>query len=148
MKVQPPKFIELAGEINSQMPKFVVNKVSNALNDVKKSVNGSTILVLGVSYKRDIDDTRESPALDIISLLKQKGAKVFYHDPYVNILHENGITMKSKPLTPKSLGDADCVIIATDHSEFDYKFVTKHSKIIVDTRNATNGIKSKKITRL
>ncbi|MFC1855187.1 nucleotide sugar dehydrogenase [Thermodesulfobacteriota bacterium] len=142
------KFIELAGEINSSMPKFVVNKVTNALNKAKKSVNSSKILILGVSYKKDIDDIRESPALDIIYLLKNLGAKVSFNDPYVGSLDNESLNLKSLKLTEKCLKSKDCVVIATDHSDYDYKFIVKNSTIVVDARNATKNINSKNIVRL
>jgi len=142
------KFIELAGEINSSMPHFVIGKVVGALNDMKKSVSGSKILVLGVSYKRDIEDMRESPALDIINLLKGQGANVTYHDPFVPRLNDNLLKLKSVSLTEKVLKSSDCTIIATDHTNFDYKFIVQNSKTIIDTRNATKGIKSKKVIKL
>ncbi len=142
------KFIELAGEINSSMPNFVVTKVSDALNRVKKSINGSKILILGVSYKRDIEDVRESPALDIINILMEKGAKISYHDPFVPVVKKNAISLKSVSLTEKRLKDADCVVIVTDHTEFDIKKIVVESKIIIDTRNATSHISSKKIVKL
>lgn len=142
------KFIELAGEINSSMPGFVVNKVVDALNSAKKSVSGSRILLIGVAYKKNISDVREAPALDIINVLKQKGAAVSYHDPYVQTLQENEFTLKSIKLSEKVLKSADCVVIVTDHECFDYKFITKNSKIVIDTRNATKDISNKKIIKL
>ncbi len=142
------KFIELAGEINSSMPNFVVTKVADALNRVKKSINGSKLLILGVSYKRDIEDVRESPALDIINILIEKGAKVSYHDPFVPVVKKNAISLKSVSLTEKRLKDADCVVIVTDHTEFDIKRIVVESKIIIDTRNATSHISSRKIVKL
>ena len=142
------RFIELAGEINGAMPDFVVSRISDALNGVKKSIKGSKILILGVSYKKDVEDVRESPALDVISILKNKGALVSYHDPYVPALEENELNLKSVKLTEKNLQSADCVVIATDHTAFDYKFIVKNSKIIIDTRNATKNISSKKIVKL
>jgi UDP-N-acetyl-D-glucosamine dehydrogenase len=142
------RFIELAGEINSSMPDFVVNKVVNALNDVKKSVSGSKILILGASYKKDIEDVREAPALDIINILKQKGADLSYHDPYVPVLNENETVLKSIKLSEKNLKAFDCVVIVTDHSNFDYKFIVDNSKIIIDTRNAAKDIVSKKVIKL
>ena len=144
------RFIELAGEINSAMPTFVVEKISSALNSVRKSVNGSSVLVLGVAYKRDIDDVRESPALDIIRLLDAQGASVEYHDPYVETLREEGDghgvrpgsdtgprLRYNSPLTPESLAAADVVVIVTDHQSVDYQSVVDHASLVVDTRNAT-----------
>ena len=122
------------------MPLYVVSKVSDALNEKKKSINGSSILLLGVTYKRNINDLRESPALDIIKLLKNKGAEISFHDPYVASIHEaDGV--KKVELNEQVLHMADCVVVVTDHSNFDYPWIVKHSKLIVDTRNATKGIK-------
>jgi UDP-N-acetyl-D-glucosamine dehydrogenase len=141
------RFIELAGYINGQMPHFVVDKIQHALNDHRKPLNGSRIHVLGVAYKRDIDDVRESPALDIIHLLMRRGASVTYSDPYVPCLR-----IEEKELFAKDpdgiLGEADCVVIVTDHSAVDYAAVLDKSLLIVDTRNALKGSSSKKIVRL
>jgi UDP-N-acetyl-D-glucosamine dehydrogenase len=132
------RFIELASEINTSMPLYVIDKVNDALNDDSKSVRGSKIVVLGVAYKRDIDDVRESPALDIISLLEKRGAHVSYHDPYVaQIRLEDEAVMKSAPYSDALLENADCVVIVTDHSSFDWQHVLEHSQLIVDTRHAT-----------
>jgi UDP-N-acetyl-D-glucosamine dehydrogenase len=144
------RFIELAGEINTAMPYQVVSHVIEALNARGKGVKGSHILVLGISYKKDIDDVRESPSLKLITLLREKGAKVDYHDPYVprtKKTREYDLKMASVPLTPKNLGRYDCALIATDHTAFDYRFIVKHSSLVVDTRNATGRIKSKKIVK-
>lgn len=134
------RMIELAGEVNSEMPHYVVDKVQDALNRHRKPVNGSRILVLGVAYKRDIDDVRESPALDVMRLLEDKGALVLYHDPYVDYVRENGEKRSSVPLTTAELAVADCVVIITDHQTIDYEMVVAHSVLVVDTRNATRGI--------
>ena len=131
------RFIDLASEINSEMPAVVVRKVAQALNDEKKAVNGSRILVLGVAYKRDVDDMRESPALDIIRLLESQGAKVFYHDPYVPGFREDGHEYKSVALTDKEISATDAVVIVTDHSSVDYQRVVDLAAVVVDTRNAT-----------
>jgi UDP-N-acetyl-D-glucosamine dehydrogenase len=131
------RFIDLASEINSEMPAVVVRKVAQALNEEKKAVNGSRILVLGVAYKRDIDDMRESPALDVIRLLENQGAKVAYHDPHVSQFREDGHEHKSVELTDKAISDADAVVIITDHSTVDYQRVVRLAGVIVDTRNAT-----------
>ncbi|NJD20374.1 MAG: nucleotide sugar dehydrogenase [Gemmatimonadetes bacterium] len=131
------RFIELASEINAEMPYFVVGKVREALNRAKKSVNGSRILILGVAYKKDIDDIRESPALDVIRLLEADGAHVDYHDPYIPLLKEDGTEMSSVALTDAALSGADAVLIITDHSSVDYGRVVRLSKILVDARNAT-----------
>ncbi len=140
------RFIELAGYINGQMPHFVVDKVQNALNEHSKPLKGSKVHVMGVAYKRDIDDVRESPALDIIHLLGKRGAKVSYSDPYVPKLHSDGIEMKAVPETKASA--ADCVVIVTDHKSFNYGGLAKSAKLIVDTRNALKGVTSEKIFRL
>ncbi len=142
-----PRFIELAGQINGSMPHVVVAKIGDALNQQQKSINGSTILALGVAYKRDIDDIRESPSLDVMLLLHQKGAKVRYSDPYVPVLNAqhwhraDGIKedLKSEALTAAAIAAADCVVILTDHRVVDYAMVRHAAKAIVDTRNAIGG---------
>ena len=131
------RFIDLASEINAEMPIFVVNKVREALNASRKSVNGSTVVMLGVAYKPDVDDVRESPALDIIRLLQADGARVLYSDPYVPQVKENGNYLESVTLTPELLDSADATVIVTDHSAFDYEAVVKYSRALVDARNAT-----------
>jgi UDP-N-acetyl-D-glucosamine dehydrogenase len=130
------RLIELAGEINSEMPLFVVRKVQDALNRAGRAVNGSRVLVLGVAYKKDIDDVRESPALDILRLLAERGAAVAYHDPHVPRVRVNGGFTDSIPLTAAALAAADCVVIATDHSTVDYDAVAANARLVVDTRNA------------
>ena len=142
------RMIELAGEINSEMPLFVLDKVQDALNDVRKSLKGSVVLVLGVAYKRDIDDVRESPALDIMRLLSSKGATVKYHDPYVPEFREDGHSERSVPLTTDELAAADCVVIATDHQCIDYEHVARHAQLIVDTRNAMRDVTGGRIVGL
>jgi UDP-N-acetyl-D-glucosamine dehydrogenase len=140
------RFIELAGYINGQMPHFVVNKIQNALNDVAKPLKGSKVHIYGVSYKRDIDDVRESPAFDIFHLLQKRGAAISYSDPHVSevrledgsLLHEDAAAMQT----------ADCVVIVTDHSTFDYKSLLAEASLIVDTRNALKNFRSDKIVRL
>ena len=139
------RFIELAGYINGQMPLFIVDKVQNALNDRSKPVKGSHIHVLGVAYKRDIDDVRESPALDIIQLLDRLGAKLTYSDPYVPHIRFDGLELCSDDA---ALAKADCVVIVTDHSGFDYRGLVDKAPLIVDTRNALKGLVSNKIVRL
>lgn len=129
------RFIDLAGEVNTEMPMFWVRKVADALNGVSRSVRGSTILILGVAYKRDIDDLRESPALDIIKLLEQQGAHVEFHDPHVASFLEDGKTVHSVPLTAERLRAADCVMVVTDHTATDYGFVKQHARLVVDTRH-------------
>ena len=131
------RFIDLASEINSEMPAIVVRKVAQALNDEKKAVNGSRILVLGVAYKKNIDDMRESPALDVIRLLESQGASVFYHDPFVPKFREDGHEHTSVALTDKEITGADAVVIVTDHSSVDYQRVVRLAGVVVDTRNAT-----------
>jgi UDP-N-acetyl-D-glucosamine dehydrogenase len=142
------RFIELAGEINTNMPYHVLASVSGALNTQKKSVNGARVLVLGVAYKKDIDDLRESPALTIIELLQKDGAEVSYHDPYFPVIgrgRKYNLQMKCAELTDISL--YDCVLIVTDHSDYDYRRIVREAQLVVDTRNATSGITSKKIVR-
>jgi UDP-N-acetyl-D-glucosamine dehydrogenase len=131
------RFIDLASEINSQMPAYVVEKVADALNDERKAVNGSRVLVIGVAYKRDIDDVRESPALDVIRLLEELGADVAYHDPYVPTFREDGIEHSSIDLSDAELKRCDAVVIVTDHSSVDYQRLVNRASLIVDTRNAT-----------
>lgn len=130
------RFIDLASEINSSMPDFVVEKAAHALNEDRKAVNGSRVLVLGIAYKRDIDDMRESPALDVMRLLEQRGATVRYHDPFVPTFREDGHEASSVPLTTDELAAADAVVIVTDHSTVDYQRVADHARLVVDTRNA------------
>jgi len=141
----PTRFIELAGEINTSMPEYVVQRTIDALNDRRKSLKGSRILVLGLAYKPDIDDVRESPSLELIELLRAKGAKVDYNDPYIPQTHkqrEYDLKMKSKTLTPKMLGSYDAVVIATNHSDYDYASIVKHAQLVVDTRNATAAVRT------
>ena len=142
------RFIELAGDVNSAMPYHVVSSVTSALNKQKKSLNGAKVLVLGVAYKKDIDDLRESPSLTIIELLKDQGAEVSYNDPYfpqVGHGRHYNLNMKNTPL--EKLGDYDCLLIVTDHSDYDFKKIVNEAKLVVDTRNATKGIESPKIVR-
>jgi UDP-N-acetyl-D-glucosamine dehydrogenase len=142
------KFIELAGEVNVAMPYHVVTATIGALNRQKKAINGSKILVLGVAYKKDIDDLRESPALTIIELLQKDGAAVSYNDPYFPFVgrgRKYDLQMKCAPLN--NLDQYDCVLIVTDHSDYDYKKIVNDSKLVVDSRNATREIKSDKIVR-
>lgn len=141
------RFIELAGYINGRMPEFVVEKVQHALNDATKPVRGSHIHILGVAYKRDIDDVRESPALDIILLLQRMGANVTFSDPHVASIRINDKALQSQEMVP-SLEAADCVVIVTDHTGIDYQTVVDRAKLIVDTRNALKGYRSEKIVRL
>jgi UDP-N-acetyl-D-glucosamine dehydrogenase len=141
------RFIELAGYINGQMPQFVVDKIQNALNDVGKPVRGSRIHIMGVAYKRDIDDLRESPALDVILLLQRLGAVVSYSDPHIPTVRLDGHgTLAASP--EGAAGTSDCVVIITDHTAFDYPALLHRSRLVVDTRNALKGIVSDKIVRL
>jgi UDP-N-acetyl-D-glucosamine dehydrogenase len=140
------RFIELAGHINGQMPHFVVEKIQNALNDHGKAVKGARIHIYGVSYKRNIDDVRESPALDVMLLLQRKGATVTYTDPHVPILQLGEETLRSQGEHVDA--DADCVAVITDHSAFDFPKLLEHARLIVDTRNAFRGTVSDKIVRL
>jgi UDP-N-acetyl-D-glucosamine dehydrogenase len=142
------RFIELAGEINSAMPNHVVESVGAALNRRSKPINGSRVLVLGVSYKKDIDDLRESPALTIIELLRAQGAAVSYHDPFFPVLDKGrryDLQLRCMPL--EDLGAYDCVLIVTDHSSYDYEKIVHQAQLVVDTRNATRGITSSKLVR-
>ncbi len=142
------RFIELAGEINGAMPYHSVEAVADALNQHKKSLNGAKVLVLGLSYKRDIDDLRESPSLTIIELLQNRGALVRYNDPYFPTVgrgRKYDLNMTCAPLD--DLGQYDCVVIVTDHSDYDYSRIVRDSKLVVDTRNATKGIDSPNIVR-
>ena len=137
------RFIELASEVNTSMPLYVVDKIVDGLNNYERSVRGSRVVVLGVAYKRDIDDVRESPALDVISLLREKGADVVFHDPFVpSIRLENNVTQKSEAYSTDLLKNADCVVIITDHTDFNWNEVAQCSKLIIDTRNVLNGIDS------
>jgi UDP-N-acetyl-D-glucosamine dehydrogenase len=141
------RFIELAGYINAQMPHFVVDKVQSALNDASKPLKGSHVHVLGVAYKRDIDDVRESPALDIILLLQRRGARITFSDPYVpKIELDNRELTSADPLGMAK--EADCVVVVTDHAKFDYLTILEMAKIIVDTRNVFKNVSSQKIVRL
>ena len=140
------RFIELAGYINGQMPQFVADKVQSALNDAGRPVKGSRIHVMGVAYKRDIDDVRESPALDLILLLDRRGAVVTYSDPHVPELKLDGLDLSASP--EETAAEADCVVIVTDHGAFNYPALVDRARLIVDTRNALKGFRSEKIVRL
>ncbi|MBE0537880.1 MAG: nucleotide sugar dehydrogenase [Phycisphaerae bacterium] len=138
------RFIELAGEINVQMPYYVIHQLLKALSDRKKPLNGSKVLVLGLAYKKDIDDLRESPSIVLIELLRKHGAKVDYNDPYIPQTHkqrEHDLKMKSKPISPAMLKKYDAVLIATDHSDYDYNMIVQNAKLVLDTRNATAKVK-------
>ncbi len=134
------RFIELATEINTAMPEYVTRLAMTALNEDSKAVKGSNILLLGLAYKRDIDDLRESPALDVMRLLQNLGANISYHDKHIPILHQEGDPCHSIDLTPVNISVQDIVIILTDHSSVDYREVCRHARLILDTRNATKGI--------
>ncbi len=142
------RFIDLAGEINTAMPYHVVDAVSNALNDRQKSVKGSRILVFGVAYKKDVDDLRESPALKILQLLRDRGAHVDYHDPYFARLHRmrhyDFSNMRSVPIDSKNLAAYDCVVITTDHSGYNYQEIVNEAQLVVDSRNATRWVREKR----
>jgi UDP-N-acetyl-D-glucosamine dehydrogenase len=130
------RFIDLASDINSEMPEYVVRKTARALNDDRKAVNGSRVLVLGVAYKKDVDDMRESPALEVIRLLEDRGAQVAYHDPWVPAFRENGREHRGVALTAGELAASDAVVIVTDHSNVDYQLVMDSTGLVVDARNA------------
>jgi UDP-N-acetyl-D-glucosamine dehydrogenase len=141
----PTRFIELAGEINTSMPKYVVHRVMEALNDAGKPVKGSKILILGVAYKKDVDDPRESPSFELMDLLRAGGAALSYNDPHVPKLpamrHHRVPDLASTELTAEFLAAQDCVLIATDHSAYDYDFIVRHARLVIDTRNATKNVK-------
>jgi len=141
------RFIELAGQINGSMPHFVVNKIQAALNDRMKSVKNSQVHLLGMAYKKDIADVRESPALDVLALLRKLGARLSYSDPHVPRVKLVGLELESQPVLP-SCREADCVVLLTDHSSFDYEAIVNHSSLIVDTRNAFRAWRMEKIVRL
>jgi UDP-N-acetyl-D-glucosamine dehydrogenase len=137
------RFIELAAEVNAEMPRYVVSRVAQALNRARRPVNGSRVLLLGVSYKPDVGDTRESPALDIISLLRADGADVIYHDPFVETLRLEGGDLSSEPLTAELLRSCDIVVVTADHKKVDYDLVLEHAAIVVDPRNGLRGRQGK-----
>ena len=141
----PTRFIQLSGEINTSIPYYVVERVIDALNKQKKSLNGAKILILGVAYKKDVDDMRESPALTIINILKDKGAEVIYNDPYIPKLtptRRYNFNMESVELSEELLSSIDAAIIVTDHSVYNYSWIVEHSPLIIDTRNATKDVKN------
>lgn len=141
---QSTRFIELAGEINTGMPHYVVTRLGDALNDLSKPIRGSRILMLGMAYKKDIDDPRESPGFELMELLLQKGAAVKYNDPHIPVLpsmrHYPGLKMESSPLSPELLRSQDAVLIVTDHTAYDWNMIVQHSPLVVDTRNACKGV--------
>jgi UDP-N-acetyl-D-glucosamine dehydrogenase len=144
------RFIELASEINSNMPRYAVSRVQDALNEVGKAIRGTKLLVLGAAYKPDIDDLRESPALDVIGLLEQKGGIVSYHDPFIPTVRHEGLNLHSVPDVMQAVREADCVVIITNHSQYDYPAILDAAKLVVDTRNALGklGRNHPKVTRL
>ncbi|MCZ2080400.1 MAG: nucleotide sugar dehydrogenase [Bryobacterales bacterium] len=141
------RFIELAGYINGQMPHFVIDRIQSALNEHAKPLKGSHVHIMGVAYKRDIDDVRESPALDIILLLEKRGARVTFSDPFVPALRDHGVEMEASD-PARAISEADCVVIVTDHAQFDYGSLVENARLIVDTRNALKKYRSDKIVRL
>lgn len=139
------RFIELAGEINTSMPHYVIERTQHALNEHSKSLKGAKVLALGIAYKKNIDDPRESPSAEIIELLRDRGAEVTYHDPHLPVfpsMRKHRINLKSVALTPTTLADADCVLILTDHDAVDYTAIAQHAKLVVDTRNAMARVPS------
>jgi UDP-N-acetyl-D-glucosamine dehydrogenase len=139
------RFIELAGEVNAHMPHYVINRLAEFLNDQRKPINGSRVALLGMAYKKDVDDPRESPSFELLKLLLQRGAVVTYNDPHVPVLpkmrhYPDLPALTSQELTPSYLGSQDCVLIATDHSAYDYNFIVEHSSFVLDTRNATKSV--------
>ncbi|MEO8497534.1 MAG: nucleotide sugar dehydrogenase, partial [Planctomycetota bacterium] len=140
----PTRFIELAGEINTSMPEYVIARVTEALNDASKPVRDSKIAILGVAYKKDVDDPRESPSFKLLELLQSRGAKLSYNDPHIPVLpsmrHFEVPDLASRELTSEFLASQDCVIIATDHSSYDWDFIVEHSPLVIDTRNATKHV--------
>ena len=142
------RFIELAVEINDHMPYRVVHLVTDALNDQGKPVRGSRILAVGVAYKKDVADARESPALKVIAILQKKGAVTSYHDPYLPTLAESGLTMQSVPLTEQVLTESDCVVILTNHAQLDYRLIARCSPLVVDTRNSLKGMRSDHLVKI
>jgi UDP-N-acetyl-D-glucosamine dehydrogenase len=142
------RFIELAGVVNGQMPHYTADKVAEALNRFRKAVNGAKVLVLGVAYKKNISDVRESPALDILQLLLKKGAQLSYCDPYVPEVREAGIRLTASPFNAATVRKADCVVIVTDHAAFDYRLVAREAKVVVDTRNAMKGMNGRNVIKI
>jgi UDP-N-acetyl-D-glucosamine dehydrogenase len=139
------RFIELAGEVNAHMPEYVVNRLAEFLNEQRKPINGSKIAILGVAYKKDVDDPRESPSFELLKLLLARGAVLTYNDPHVPELprmrhYPDLPALRSEGLTPAYLSAQDCVLIATDHSAYDFQFIVNNSALVVDTRNATKGV--------
>ena len=138
----PARFIELAGEINTAMPLFVVEKITDALNDRRKAVRDSRVCVLGIAYKRDVDDSRESPGVELLQSLREKGAEICYNDPHIPTLTDtrHGLRLQNQLLSEAFLASQDCVVIAADHSVYDWDWIVAHAPLVVDTRNATRGV--------
>jgi len=143
-----PRFIELAGVINGSMPEHVVRRISDILNRTRKSLKGSRVLVLGVTYKPNVSDVRESPALDVISLLREQGCQVSYHDPWASSIKVGAVNMKSKPLSGVAVNSADLVTILTAHSKVDYHWMLRNAKAVFDARNALAEVSSPKLFSL
>ena len=142
------RFIELADAINSQMPAYVVGKVADALNTKRQAINGSRILIIGAAYKPNVGDMRESPALDIMHLLAERGALLSYHDPYVADLTPAGFALQSTPLTAVAVQQADCVVVVTNHAVYDWDWLAANAALIVDTRNVYGGVKNGRIVSI
>jgi UDP-N-acetyl-D-glucosamine dehydrogenase len=142
------RFIDLASQINGAMPDYVVEKVSRVLNERKTALKGARVLLLGLAYKKDVGDLRDSPAFDVARILQERGALVSYHDPFVPTVELSGSRRSSSPLTAATLKKSDCVVLLTNHTSLDYSFVLRHARVIVDTRNQYVGIKSKRIVKL
>jgi UDP-N-acetyl-D-glucosamine dehydrogenase len=138
------RFIELAGEVNAAMPQYVIHRLAEALNDHGKPIRGSKICILGMAYKKDVDDPRESPSFELMELLEKAGAALSYNDPHVPKLpkmrHHDVPDLSSEPLTEKFLAEQDCVLLATDHSAYDIEFIVRHCRLLIDTRNATRNV--------
>jgi UDP-N-acetyl-D-glucosamine dehydrogenase len=145
-----PRFIELADQTNRYMPHYVVERVAAALNNQRKSLNGSRVLLLGLAYKRDVGDLRDSPAFDVARILEERGAIIEYHDPFVPSAELNGRRVRSTPLTPAALRPSDCAVLLTNHSNVDYAMILRHAPVIVDTRNqyGTLGRRNRRVVKL
>jgi UDP-N-acetyl-D-glucosamine dehydrogenase len=142
------RFIELATDINNEMPYYVVSRLADIMNEKGKSIKNSKIFILGVTYKKDVNDLRESSAIPIIEEILHRGGKVSYNDPYIDVIHENSLNLKSVKLTKKVLSTADCTVILTDHSVYDYHWIVKNSRLLFDTKNGTKDIKDSRIIKL
>jgi nucleotide sugar dehydrogenase len=142
------RFIELATHINGTMPEYVVERVATVLNERRKALKGARVLLLGLAYKKDVSDLRDSPAFDVARVLEERGAIVNYHDPFVPSTAVNGRLRKSVPLTPSTLRRSDCVVLLTNHTTVDYALVLRHAPVVVDTRNQFGAMRSPKLVRL